>query len=132
MKPGTAPPTSPRPLPFDYPLTFEVTRWRPGRKVGSGVNTGNRDADDRSAPGNSGEPKALATRGAEGREVDRWTRKAVEMALASDVKALRLYLERLGAPCRETPVNLNLPRIETGADTPRVLSFLLAGRPVAR
>jgi hypothetical protein len=29
-------------------------------------------------------------------------------------------------PCREAPVRLDLPPLETRADTPRVLAFLLA------
>jgi hypothetical protein len=59
-------------------------------------------------------------------EVDGLTRKAVELALAGDVTALRLCLERLVPPCREAPVTLDLPRLETRADAARVLSFLLA------
>jgi hypothetical protein len=48
------------------------------------------------------------------------------MALAGDA-ALRLCLERLvPPPCREAPVSLDLPRLETRADASRVLSFLLA------
>jgi hypothetical protein len=58
--------------------------------------------------------------------VDGLTRKAVELTLAGDVTALRLCLERLVPPCREAPVNLDLPRLETRADAARVLSFLLA------
>jgi hypothetical protein len=50
----------------------------------------------------------------------------VELALAGDVTALRLCLERLVPPCREAPVSLDLPRLETRADAARVLSFLLA------
>ncbi len=50
----------------------------------------------------------------------------MELALAGDVTALRLCLERLAPPCREAPVTLNLPRLETRADAARVLSFLLA------
>ncbi len=50
--------------------------------------------------------------------------------MAGDVTALRLCLERLVPPCREAPVSLDLPRLKTRADAPRVLSFLLveAGR----
>jgi hypothetical protein len=50
----------------------------------------------------------------------------VELALAGDVGALRLCLERLVPPCREAPVSLDLPPLETRADAARVLSFLLA------
>ena len=59
-------------------------------------------------------------------EAEGLTRKAVELALAGDVTALRLCLERLVPPCREAPVSLDLPRLETRADASRVLSFLLA------
>ncbi len=58
--------------------------------------------------------------------MDGLTRKAVELALAGDVTALRLCLERLVPPCREAPISLDLPRLQTRADAPRVLSFLLA------
>jgi hypothetical protein len=50
----------------------------------------------------------------------------VELALAGDATALRLCLERLVPPCREAPVTLDLPRLESRADAARVLSFLLA------
>jgi hypothetical protein len=59
-------------------------------------------------------------------ELDGLTRKAVELALAGDVTALRLCLERLVPPCREAQASLELPRLDTRADAPRVLSFLLA------
>ena len=59
-------------------------------------------------------------------EAEGLTRKAVELALAGDVTALRLCLERLVPPCREAPVTLDLPRLETRADAARVLSSLLA------
>jgi hypothetical protein len=42
------------------------------------------------------------------------------------VTALRLCLERLVPPCREAPISLDLPRLQTRADAARVLSFLLA------
>jgi hypothetical protein len=121
--PGTAPPASSRPLPFDA-----------DRK--SGVNTGDRRADGRFAPGNSGKPKGTRHKATQAAlallsgEAEGLTRKAVELALAGDVTALRLCLERLVPPCREAPVSLNLPRLETRADASRVLSFLLkeAGR----
>jgi hypothetical protein len=58
-------------------------------------------------------------------EAEGLTRKTVEMALAGDVTALRLCLERLVPPSREAPVSLDLPPLETRADTGAVLSFLL-------
>jgi hypothetical protein len=59
-------------------------------------------------------------------EAEGLTRKAVELALAGDVTALRLCLERLVPPCREAPVSLDLPSLATRADTGHVLAFLLA------
>ncbi|MGH8577710.1 MAG: hypothetical protein ACREXX_13285 [Gammaproteobacteria bacterium] len=50
-------------------------------------------------------------------EAEGLPRKAVEMAVAGDVTALRLCLERLVPPCREAPVDLDLPPRETRPDT---------------
>ena len=95
-----------------------------------------REQDGRFSPGCSGNPagKKVGTRHKATQaalallsgEVDELTRKAVELALAGDVTALRLCLERLVPPCREAPVTLDLPRLETRTDTGHVLAFLLA------
>jgi hypothetical protein len=42
-------------------------------------------------------------------EAEQLTRKAIEMAAAGDIHALRLCLERLIAPRRERPIHLALP-----------------------
>jgi hypothetical protein len=88
------------------------------------------------APGTSGNPagKKAGTRHKATRaalallsgEAEGLTRKAVELALAGDVTALRLCIERLVPPCRAAPISLDLPRLQTRADAARVLSFLLA------
>ena len=97
-----------------------------------GGNTEGRDAKGHFSTGNPGKPQGArhkATRAALALlsgEAEGLTRKAVELALAGDVTALRLCLERLVPPCREAPVSLDLPRLETRADAARVLSFLLA------
>ena len=49
-------------------------------------------------------------------ESEALTRKAVELALASDPTALRLCIERILPPCRERPVKFTLPPIENAAD----------------
>jgi hypothetical protein len=46
-------------------------------------------------------------------EAEPLTRKAVELALDGDPVALRLCTERIQAPCRERPVKLALPPIES-------------------
>jgi hypothetical protein len=38
----------------------------------------------------------------------------------------RLVLDRIAPPCREAPVSVDLPRLQTRADAARVLSFLVA------
>ena len=49
-------------------------------------------------------------------EAEALTRKAVELALDGDPMALRLCIERILPPCRERPVRLALPPIESAAD----------------
>ena len=74
------------------------------------------------APGNPGKPKGARNRTTltaeallEG-EGDALTRKAIELALAGDVSALRLCLERLIAPRRERHIAFELPPIVTASD----------------
>jgi translation elongation factor EF-Tu-like GTPase len=45
-------------------------------------------------------------------EAEQLTRKAIELALAGDITALRLCLERLLPPRRDRPVHLVLPPVE--------------------
>jgi hypothetical protein len=49
-------------------------------------------------------------------EAEQITRKAIDLALAGDVVALRLVLERILPPRRDRPVLFVLPRLETAAD----------------
>ena len=58
-------------------------------------------------------------------EGEKLARKAVDLALAGDVTALRLCLDRV-APCRrERPVNLDLPDAASVADLPAVTQAIL-------
>jgi hypothetical protein len=59
-------------------------------------------------------------------EAEALTRKAVEMALAGDVAALRLCVERIMPPRKERAVPLALPRIETGDDAREAVNVALA------
>ena len=45
-------------------------------------------------------------------EAEALTRKAVEMALAGDPRAMRLCMERVLPPCRERTIKFSLPPIE--------------------
>jgi len=86
-----------------------------GRKSG-------RNPDGTFAAGNPGKPKGTrhkATRAAlallDG-ETEALTRKAVDLALAGDTVALRLCLERIAPPRKDSPVQFDLPRMETARD----------------
>lgn len=58
-------------------------------------------------------------------EAEALTRKAVELALAGDLTALRLCLERIVPPRKDGPVKVALPAIESPADIPAVTCALL-------
>lgn len=49
-------------------------------------------------------------------EAEELTRKAVELAKTGDLTALRLCLERIIPPKKDTPVLLDLPALKTPAD----------------
>lgn len=88
------------------------------------------------APGVSGNPRgkpigainatsraALALLEGEAQAIGR---KAVNMALAGDVQAIRLILERLVPVCRERSIEVELPAVTTATDLPAAVSRLLA------
>ena len=53
------------------------------------------------------------------------TLKAIEVAKAGDVQALRLIFERVLPPTRETPLQINLPIPRDVSDVPATLSAIL-------
>ncbi len=59
-------------------------------------------------------------------EAEGLTRKAVELALAGDITALRLCLDRIAPPKREAAVSVELPPIKSAADLPAAVVALLA------
>lgn len=81
-----------------------------------------RNADGTFAKGNAGKPKGArhkATKAAQALidgEADALTRKAVELALGGDTTALRLCLERLAPPRKDSPVQFDLPPMTCAAD----------------
>ena len=58
-------------------------------------------------------------------EAEKLTRKAVEMALAGDIVALRLCLDRTIPPRRDRPVLFALPAVESIADVVKASAALL-------
>lgn len=59
-------------------------------------------------------------------EAEALTRKAVEMALGGDGPALRLCLDRIAPPRKDSPVSFALPPIVTAGDTVQASASLLA------
>ena len=65
-------------------------------------------------------------------DAENLTRKCVELALAGDITALRLCLERIVPQAKGRPIRLALPKIKTAADILQaqsiVVEALAAGR----
>lgn len=90
-----------------------------------------RSADGTFTTGNAGRPKGSRKRTAvavlellEG-QAEALSRKAVEMALSGDTVALRLCLERLAPPRKDSPVQFPLPRMVTAHDAALVAAAVL-------
>ena len=97
-----------------------------------GSLTDGRDPRGRFAGGNPGKPRGarnLSTRHAqillEG-QTEALTEKAIEMALAGDMTALRLCLDRILPARRDRPVEVDLPVVETAADHAPALAAVAA------
>jgi hypothetical protein len=98
--------------------------------------TGARSKEGRFAKGVSGNPDGRP-RGSKNRallvarsllegEAEALMRKAIEMALGGDIAALRLCLTRVAAPRRASPVQLDLPPLDTAADLAGAMAALTA------
>ena len=91
-----------------------------------------RNTDGRFAPGNPGRPKGSRNKTTAAisalldGEAEAITRKAVEMALEGDSVALRLCLERIAPPRKDTPVEFVLPPIQSMSDAAIAGRFVLA------
>jgi Family of unknown function (DUF5681) len=88
-------------------------------------------------PGQSGNPAGMA-RGSRHKasllaeslldgECRSLTRRAIELALAGDVPALKMCLERLLPPVRERPCSFKLPPIATAAEAAACMARVLEG-----
>lgn len=86
-------------------------------------------------PGQSGNPKGrpqgskhkatIAAQTLLDGEAQALTKKAVELAKAGNVVALRLCLERLIPIRKDQPIKLKLPKLKDVADIPKVLEAVL-------
>ncbi len=90
------------------------------------------DESGKFAPGNPGRPRGVrhkTTRAVEDLlhgEAEGLTRKAVDLALGGDTTALRLCLERIAPPRKDTPVQFDLPVMECAYDAAESAQAVLA------
>jgi len=90
-----------------------------------------RNTDGTFGPGNPGKPQGARHKATQAAlamldgEAEALTRQAVTMALAGDVTALRLCLERIAPPRRDAPVSFALPPMESARDAAKAAGAVL-------
>lgn len=96
----------------------------------SGSNT-DRNPDGTFSLGNPGKPKGTrhrVTRAVEkllGDQSEALTQKAVDLALEGDTAALRLCMERIAPPRKDSPVSFSLPSVKTTKDAAKAAQAAL-------
>lgn len=97
----------------------------------SGSNADKRNSDGTFAAGNPGKPKGSRHRATQAIEVmlegqqEALTQAAIDKALEGDVTALRLCLDRIAPPRKDSPVSFDLPGIETAEDAANAARAIL-------
>ena len=104
------------------------------------VNTARKQRGKPFEPGRSGNPAGkpkgsrnvttLAVEALLDGEADALTRKAIELARAGDMQALKLCMDRIVPPRRDRPVSFMLPKIEGPADVNRRSNLTPHRRPI--
>jgi len=100
------------------------------RNNGSTTDKG-RKSDGTFMTGNPGRPMGArhkATRAVEGLlegQSEALTQKAIDLALEGDTPALRLCLERIAPPRKDSPVSFDLPAIESAAQASEAAQAVL-------
>jgi hypothetical protein len=90
-----------------------------------------RSADGTFANGNAGRPKGARNRATQAvlalleGEGEALTRKAIEMALAGDGAAMRLCLDRIAPPRKDSPIQFAIPRMATAHDAAKAAAAVL-------
>ena len=90
-----------------------------------------RSADGTFANGNAGRPKGSRNKATQAvlalleGEATSLTRKAVELALEGDTVALRLCLDRIAPPRKDSPVEFTLPRMSSAHDAAQAAGAVL-------
>ena len=94
-----------------------------GRQTNGKFAAGNRLSNGRK-PGSRNRTTLAALNLLDG-EAERLSRRAVELALAGDVAALKLCLDKVAPPRRDRPIEITMERIETAADACSAISDLI-------
>ncbi|CAM3133711.1 DUF5681 domain-containing protein [Sphingomonas antarctica] len=95
-------------------------------------DTDNTVTDTRFKHGNPGKPKGARSRVSRAIEAllegqhEQLTQVAITKALAGDMVALRLCLERLAPARKDAPITIDLPAVECAADAVAASSTVLA------
>ena len=82
-------------------------------------------------PGNPGKPKGarnkatLAVEKLLDGQAEALTKRAIEAALAGDVTAIRLCLDRIAPAKKDSPITFALPSMETAADAAKAAGAIL-------
>jgi len=90
-----------------------------------------RNADGRFGAGNSGKPRGTRHKTTQAvlalleGEAEALSRKAIEMALAGDGAALRLCLDRIAPPRKDSPVTFPLPSMSSAHDAAQAAGAVL-------
>lgn len=90
-----------------------------------------RSTDGTFTTGNAGRPKGsrnrttVAVLGLLEGQAEALTQRAVELALGGDTVALRLCIERLAPPRKDSPVQFPLPRMVTAHDAAQAAAAVL-------
>ena len=99
------------------------------RNNGSATDKG-RNPDGTFTTGNPGRPKGARHKATQAVEAflgqsPALTRKAIDMALDGDTPALRLCMERIAPPRKDSPVPFDLPTIESAAQASEAAQAVL-------
>jgi Family of unknown function (DUF5681) len=92
----------------------------PGKARGRPFKTGNPGRP----PGSKNKTTQIVEQLAEG-QAEQLVQKALEMALAGDVPALRMLLDRVYPPRKGQPVNIDMPPIKTLQDVLAAMASVL-------
>lgn len=90
-----------------------------------------RNADGTFGAGNAGKPRGTRHKATQAvlallqGEAEALSRKAVEMALSGDGVALRLCLDRIAPPRKDSSVQFSLPRMTTARDATQAAAAVL-------